>query len=90
MKKLIAALGIASSLCASGLLYPAAYVVRDVNRTEDTVTIESATGNQFRFSGCEDWENGDLCACIMFSNGTKTVTDDQILAVRYCGFEIEN
>ncbi len=90
MKKLITALSLAATLCASGLLYPAAYMVTDVNRNSDTVTVESSTGNQFQFYGCEDWVEGDLCACIMWSNGTKEVYDDQILAVHYSGFEIAN
>lgn len=90
MKKLLCALGIATTLCAHGLLYPAAYIVTDVNETENLVTVESSTGNQFQFYGCEDWVEGDLCAAIMWSNGTKEVYDDQILAVHYSGFEIEN
>lgn len=82
MKNLIALL---IALIASLGLYPLSAHVVDLNETTDTVTVETATGNRFAFTGCEDWQIGDRCAAIMYDNGTEAVTDDVILSVRYYG-----
>lgn len=82
MKNLIALL---IALIVSLGLYPMSATVTDLNRTTDTVTFETATGNLFAFRGCEDWQVGDTCAAIMYDNGTEIVTDDVILSVRYAG-----
>ena len=73
------------ALIAAFGLYPMTGTVVDLNETNDTVTIETATGNRFTFYGTEDWQIGDTAAAIMYSNGTETVTDDIILSVRYYG-----
>jgi len=87
--KLMAAVA-ASALIALALvlafirsLYPDAMTVTDI--TQDTVTIETSTGNLFQFTGAEDYEVGDMVATIMYSHGTEEVTDDSILCVRYAG-----
>ena len=71
------------AMISRGLIYPDAMTVTSIS--EDTVTIETATGNQFQFYGAEDYEVGDTVAAIMYSNGTDDVTDDSILCVRYAG-----
>lgn len=64
-------------------LYPDAMAVTEI--TDDLVTIETATGNQFQFYGAEDYDEGDLVAVLMYSRGTENVTDDIIVRVRYAG-----
>jgi hypothetical protein len=34
----------------------------------------------------EDYEVGDIVACIMYTKGTKNVKDDQVITMRYTGF----
>lgn len=66
--------------------YPQAGWVSELNKSEDIVTVTWFNGNQFQFYGVEDWEQGDICAMIMDTNGTpNNMRDDSIVAVRYCG-----
>lgn len=69
----------------SGNLYPLAGTVVEVNRPEDTVTVQDGAGNLWRFDGAEDWQPGDLAALLMNDCGTEDVRDDVILQVRYAG-----
>ena len=62
--------------------YPMAGVVVDVNYDTDIVTIDSHS-NLWEFKGTEDWCPGDIAACIMSDNGTRTIYDDIIVDVRY-------
>ena len=64
--------------------YPMAGVVVDVNYDTDIVTIDSHS-NLWEFKGTEDWCPGDIAACIMSDNGTRTIYDDIIVDVRYQG-----
>ena len=88
MKKAICALAIAATLAATGMIYPDTTIVRDVNQEADTVTIETGTGNLFCFEGCSDWEIGDGCSVIFWSNGTNRVEDDAILVTRYTNLDL--
>jgi len=84
MKKLLCALGIVTTLCAHGLIYPETMVVREVNGNQ--ILAECANGNVFRFEDDgEDWVEGDLVGTIMFSWGTPKVYDDEIIATKYVG-----
>lgn len=83
MKKKAIILALIISAISSGLIYPETAKVTKLNRKADIVTVETATGNRFEFYGCEDWEKGDLCSMIMWSNGTKKVKDDKILDAKY-------
>ena len=66
--------------------YPQAGWVSEIEPSEDIVTVTWFNGNQFQFYGVEDWEQGDICAMIMDTNGTpNNLRDDSIVAVRYCG-----
>lgn len=73
----------------AGNYYPAGFIVTEVNKDSDIVTIESSTGFLFQFSGCEDWEIGDGCAAIMDRCGTPEVIDDKIVRVTYTGYNQE-
>lgn len=83
MKKLLATL---AAIIAAGLIYPTTMQVTDISG--DVVTLETATGFVYQFTGAEDYCENDLVSCIMFSNGTSNITDDIILAARYSGFYI--
>ena len=65
-------------------IYPMTGEVVSVDYVADVVTIE-AHNNLWEFYGAEDWELGDVCACIMSDNGTKEIYDDEIIVVRYQG-----
>ena len=85
MKKLLATI---AAIIAAGLIYPTTMQVTDIDYNNDVVTVETATGFVYQFEGTEDYTEGDLVSCIMFSNGTADITDDIILSVRYSGFYI--
>lgn len=59
-----------------------AYVV-NLDYNSDIVTISDSMGNLWEFIGCEDWQIGDHCACLMNKQLTKIVFDDKIISVRY-------
>lgn len=86
MKKLLATI---AAIIAAGLIYPATMQVTDIDYNNDVVTIETATGFVYQFTGTEDYSENDLVSCIMFSNGTTDITDDVILTVRYSGFYMD-
>ena len=86
MKKLLATI---AAIIAAGLIYPTTMQVTDIDYNNDVVTVETATGFVYQFEGTEDYTEGDLVSCIMFSNGTADITDDMILSVRYSGFDID-
>ena len=84
MKKLLATI---AAVIAAGLIYPTTMQITDISG--DVVTLETATGFVYQFTGAEDYSENDLVSCIMFSNGTANITDDIILAARYSGFHID-
>lgn len=86
MKKLLATI---AAIIAAGLIYPTTMQVTDIDYNNDIVTIETATGFVYQFSGTEDYCENDLVSCIMFSNGTADITDDVIMTVRYSGFDAD-
>jgi hypothetical protein len=52
---------------------------------DDTVIIKHHSGVYYSFKGVEDWAIGDEAACVMNGKWTDTITDDEIINVRYCG-----
>ena len=84
MKKLLATI---AAVIAAGLIYPTTMQITDISG--DVVTLETATGFVYQFTGAEDYSENDLVSCIMFSNGTTNITDDIILAACYSGFNID-
>lgn len=94
MKKLTATtlilILILTALTASADVYPMTAKVVEVNYDEDLVTVETFTGFLFAFEGCEDWCEGDGASMVMDDNGTPdNITDDMILMVHYCGWNLE-
>ena len=87
MKKFMAiALLFATMLCNRGGIYAMTAEVTNLDYNNDVVTIETATGLVFEFYGTEDYDEGDLVSCVMYTNFTAEVTDDIILNVRYSGY----
>lgn len=70
-------------------LYPLTGIVTEVEHMEytDLITMTTANGNQFSwYADAEDcWSINDLASCIMNSNGTDEVYDDEIVDVHYVG-----
>lgn len=93
MKKKLLLIGVLSTLttlAATGIIashcYPQTTVVTEVNYDENLVTVNCLNGNQFQFTGTEDWMKDDICSMIMFDCFTNKVTDDIILDISYDGW----
>ena len=67
--------------------YPLTAKVTKVNKKKNVVTVQDYNGNVWKFRGCEDYSKGDVVSMLMDSSGTKKITDDIILQVRYSGAE---
>ena len=72
-----------------GMLYSHRYLVTDVNRMRDEVVLEDLEdGNEFVFSGCEDWMVNDYASVLMSDSGTPLDrTDDIIICAHYVGYK---
>ena len=70
-------------------LYPLTGIVTEVEHMEDTdlITMTTANGNQFSWytDSTDDWFINDLASCIMNSNETDEVYDDEIVDAHYVG-----
>lgn len=89
-EKILLVLALIGILLLSASFYPQAFVVYEIDRENDLVTVESATGMLYAFYGVSDYEVGDIVSCIMFNGFTgKTVLDDAIVSARYTGFWME-
>lgn len=69
-----------------GTEYPQGFIVTEVNQEEDTITLTTATGYDYIWTGAEDWQEGDQVAAIMNDNGTPSILDDSIICIKYVGF----
>lgn len=70
-----------------------AFLVASLNKAGVSAKITAATkttadcnGTEWQFSGCQDFEEGDLIALIMNDNGTQNyIWDDTVVTARYSG-----
>lgn len=69
-----------------GTEYPQGFIVTEVNQEEDTITLTTATGYDYIWTGSEDWQEGDQVAAIMNDNSTPSILDDSIICIKYVGF----
>ena len=69
--------------CGKQEIYPRTMIVAGIDEANNRVILKDGVGYQWEISGVEDWEIGDLCSCIMDTNGTEIITDDSILVARY-------
>ena len=75
------------SIAEAGLIYPETMQITDISG--DRVTLETSTGIVYEMDGAEDYFEGDLVSCLMWSNGTEKVFDDVIVSARYAGYVVE-
>ena len=85
LKRKLAAFTAVIALINSGIFYPDTYIITEINRTDDIVTMSDTNGNLFQFEGCEDWSKGDLVSAIMYNSQTEEIYDDVIIKVKYAG-----
>ena len=83
MKKMLAMAAAVGTLASAGLIYPQTMAVEKIENGK--AELRTATGYAYTIE-VEDYDEGDLVACIVFSNGTADIADDQIIAARYSGF----
>lgn len=67
-------------------VYAALTVVTEVDEEEDVVYCVDFSGNEWSFTGIEDWMVGDFCSMVMDNMGTKCIYDDEIISTRYTGW----
>lgn len=73
-----------STACAE--IYPQTFFVNDIDRAQDVLILIDFNGNEWIWSGVEDYEKGDIIATIMEDNGTEIIYDDIIINIRYSGY----
>ena len=72
-------------------MYPLTGIVTNLKLNakpgEDLVTITCTNGNMFSWYAptTDCWDLYDLASCIMDSNGTKYVNDDEVILAFYAG-----
>lgn len=64
-------------------VYPLAATVTAI--ADDVVTVTDYSGNIWEFTGADGWSVGDVCAMVMDSKGTESITDDEIINCKYSG-----
>ena len=93
----LAAIFVASNLFSTAVIhatkpkhhyYANTAVVTEVDKANNLVTVEDCNGNVWQFTETEDWEFADTCSMLMDSKGTQDITDDEIIQVTYCSFEV--
>ena len=67
-------------------LRPVTAKIVELDRETDTVTVETASGFLFAFTGCSDYEIGDYVSAVMHTNCTPGIKDDYFLTVHYSGY----
>jgi len=80
---IIALFCVAANHSAVSDLYAKSAIVTHVDHVADLVTIQDSNGFCWQFKGCEDWQVGDNCACIMNDNTTQQIYDDEIISIKY-------
>lgn len=63
-------------------------VVTEIDYVNNLVTVEDSAGNTWKFTETEDWEFSDTCSMLMDSKATPSISDDEIIQVTYCAFEV--
>lgn len=84
---LIGVIGVIGEACPppttnASALYAKSGIVTRVDRKTDTVTFADRSGNEWQFTGAEDWIVGDHLAAVMDDCGTETIFDDRVVSVR--------
>lgn len=67
--------------------YPTTFRVYAIDRQHDLLILQDFNGYIWTWEGVEDWEPGDIASAIMDDNGTKNITDDSIMKLKYSGYD---
>lgn len=68
-------------------LYAKTAVVVELNQETDEVICYDANGEEWVFTGIEDWQVNDVCSMVMYTKHTKSIYDDVIIDVKYDGWK---
>lgn len=71
---------------ATAEIYPQAFLVIEVDYSNDIVIMIDFNGNEWIIEGVEDWIEGDIASAIMNDNDTLEIFDDSIISLRYSGY----
>lgn len=85
MNYLIVLFSLLLSMVNTNLVYSQTYIITNVDYNSDIVEIQDCNGFTYEFYGTEDYCEGDLVSCIMWTNNTNEIFDDEIISVRYSG-----
>lgn len=84
---IVTVLALALAIAGAGLIYPKTMEIISIQ--DDTVYLMDSNGFVWSMEEAEDYEVGDLVSLIMFSNGTMSIFDDEIIADRYAGYTVK-
>lgn len=84
---LLVVLMIGCCLSFNFLCYPKTAFIIDIDSIHDLVTIEDSSGFLWDFTGVEDYEINDVVSIIMFNNFSKSIFDDEIVSIKFSGFQ---
>lgn len=75
-----------STIPVSKNYYAMTTIISYVDEKADEVNCVDVNGNEWVFTGVEDWCAGDICSMMMYNNATpKNIYDDEIVSCRYGG-----
>ena len=60
-------------------------IVTGIDFVKDVVTIVDDHGEEWEFYGAEEWSVGNLVWVIVYSYGTETLEDDEIIDIEFQG-----
>lgn len=66
--------------------YPRAMEIVEIDHKADIAVCVDAVGMEWEFTEPEDLEVGDIVICTMYTKGTKTIIDDEIVDVVWSGY----
>ena len=69
--------------------YPRAMEIVKVDLMADKAICVDAVGMEWEFYEPEDLEEGDIVICTMYTKGTQTIIDDEIIDVIWSGYYFE-
>ena len=69
--------------------YPRAMEITRIDLMADKAICVDAVGMEWEFYEPEDLEEGDIVICTMYTKGTETILDDEIVDVIWSGYYIE-
>lgn len=60
----------------------------EIDEKNDIVFLSDANGFRWQTTGVEDYYVGDLVSCVMYTQGTLYVFDDEIVEMKFSGYSI--